>query len=181
MSLAEIILFPIGELGEVETAVVELLALSLSEHVNLRSRLSDIGISLEGSYDVARRQYYSTRLLERLLDHRADDDGKLLGIAGVDLYIPPLSFVFGEAQLGGDAAVISTHRLDQRFYGLERDVELLYSRCEKEAVHEIGHCFGLVHCRDYRCVMYLSYAVEDIDLKSNVFCPACRELLPPGP
>ncbi len=177
--MTEIILFSIGELGEVETALVELLALSLSEHVNLRSRVSDVVVPLEGAYDAARRQYYSTKLLERLLDHRAGDGAKLLGIAGVDLYIPPLSFVFGEAQLGGAAAVISTHRLDQRFYGLERDVELLYNRCEKEAIHEIGHCFGLVHCRDYRCVMYLSYAVEDIDLKSVVFCPACRESLPP--
>ena len=161
-------------------AVVELLALSLPESINLQCSVSSIGISLDGAHDVRRNQYYSTKLLERLVGHHAGDDAKLLGIAGVDLYIPPLSFVFGEAQLGGGSAVISTYRLDQPFYGLERDVDLLYNRCEKEAIHEIGHCFGLVHCRDYRCVMYLSYAVEDIDLKDAVFCPACRELAPPG-
>lgn len=175
--MAEIIIFPLGELGEVEMAIVELLALSLPECVGLPSRVSGVGIPLEGAYDVARRQYYSTRLLEKLLEHHAGADTKLLGISSADLYIPPLSFVFGEAQLGGAAAVISMHRLNQHFYGLADDSELLYDRCEKEAVHEIGHCFGLVHCKDYRCVMYLSYAVEDIDLKGNSFCPRCHGLL----
>lgn len=172
--MAEIIIFPFGE---VETAIVEFLALSLPEHLDLPSRVSDTKISLEGAYDVARKQYYSTKLLGRLLEHRKDADTKLLGVCDVDLFIPPFSFVFGEAQLGNSAAIISIHRLHQRFYGLEEDVELLYDRCEIEAIHEIGHCFGLVHCRDYRCVMYLSYAVEDIDLKSNSFCSKCRELL----
>ncbi len=172
--MAEIIIFP---LGEVDMAIVELLALSLPENLGIPSRVSDVTIPLEDAYDVARRQYYSTRLLERLLEHRAGDDVKLLGLSDVDLYIPVLSFVFGEAQFGGAAAVISTHRLRQRFYGLKDDSELLFARCEKEAIHEIGHCFGLVHCKDYRCVMYLSYAIEDIDLKGNSYCPKCCDLL----
>lgn len=158
-------------------AIVEFLALSLPENLNLRARISDVAISLEDAYDVARKQYYSTKLLERLLSHRADADTKLLGVADADLYIPPLTFVFGEAQLDNPAAIVSIYRLRQSFYGLPEDPTLLYDRCEKEAIHEIGHCFGLVHCRDYRCVMYLSYSIEDIDLKSNSFCPKCHEIL----
>ncbi len=172
--MSEIIIFPFGE---VEMAIVEFLALSLPENLELPSRVSDVRVTLEGAYDVARDQYYSTKLLERLLEHRAGDDAKLLGVSDVDLFIPPLSFVFGEAQLDNASSIISTHRLRQQFYGQEEDIELLYGRCEKEAIHEIGHCFGLIHCRDYRCVMYLAYAVEDIDLKGNSFCRVCRELL----
>jgi archaemetzincin len=85
--------------------------------------------------------------------------------------------VFGEAQFDNPASIISVHRLRQQFYGLPEDLDLLYLRTEKEAVHELGHSFGLIHCRDYRCVMFLSYSVEDIDLKSPTFCPKCRAAL----
>ena len=43
---------------------------------------------------------------------------RLLGITGLDLYIPILTFVFGEAQMGGPCAIVSYHRLAQEFYGL---------------------------------------------------------------
>jgi len=161
----------------VDTAIAEFLALSLPENVDFACEVSDTTIGLEGAYNVERKQYYSTKLLERLLAHRGADNAKLLGVADVDLFMPPLSFVFGEAQFDNPAAVISICRLRQEFYGLPEDQDLLYQRCEKEAIHELGHCFGLIHCKDYRCVMYLSYAVEDIDLKTNSFCEKCRKLL----
>lgn len=172
--MAEILIFPVGG---ADASIIEFLALSLRENLGLPCKASDVAISLEGTYDVVRKQYYSTKLLERLLSHRAGDETKLLGVADVDLFIPPLSFVFGEAQFDNPASIVSVHRLRQEFYGLPEDVELLYLRCEKEAVHELGHSFGLIHCKDYRCVMYLSYSVEDIDLKSNSFCRRCRETL----
>lgn len=172
--MTKILIFPVGG---VETSIVELLALLLPENVDFPCKVSDAVIGLEDAYDVGRKQYYSTRLLERLLTYRAGTDTKLLGVADVDLFMPPLSFVFGEAQFNNSAAIISIYRLRQEFYGLPEDADLLYHRCEKEAIHELGHCFGLIHCKDYRCVMYLSYSVEDIDLKSSFFCEKCRELL----
>jgi archaemetzincin len=172
--LARIHIFPVGG---VDNSILEFLALSLSENLKLSCEVADTAISLAGAYDVVRTQYYSTRLLERLLERRADDNTKLLGVADVDLFIPPLSFVFGEAQFDNPASIISVHRLRQQFYGLPEDLDLLYLRTEKEAVHELGHSFGLIHCRDYRCVMFLSYSVEDIDLKSPTFCPKCRAAL----
>jgi archaemetzincin len=94
-----------------------------------------------------------------------------------DLYIPVLTFVFGEAQLDGSAAIVSTHRLKNQYYGLQKDDTLLYIRLEKEIVHELGHTFGMYHCRDYECVMKSSTYVEEIDLKKATPCPVCAQFL----
>jgi predicted Zn-dependent protease len=101
----------------------------------------------------------------------------IVGVTDVDLYIPILSFVFGEAQLGGHTAVVSYHRLHQQFYGLPRDDSLLRERLVKEAIHEAGHTLGLTHCDDYDCVMAASHAVEWLDLKGARFCAACLSSL----
>lgn len=94
-----------------------------------------------------------------------------------DIYIPILTFVFGEAQLEGRCALMSGHRLHQEFYGLPRDEDLYMHRCEKEAVHELGHTMGLKHCQNFECVMRYSNSVADIDIKRNVFCPDCSRIL----
>ena len=94
-------------------------------------------------------------------------------MTSLDLYIPILTFVFGEAQLGGTSAVVSYHRLRQEFYGLPADMDLLANRLLIEAVHELGHTLHLTHCQDYRCVMAASHAVEWIDIKDSGFCDDC--------
>ncbi|HXZ41474.1 MAG TPA: hypothetical protein VEG68_12100, partial [Terriglobales bacterium] len=99
---------------------------------------------------------------------------RVLGVTAVDLYIPILTFVFGEAQVGGPCAVVSLHRLRQEFYGLPPDGKLLQHRLLKESVHEIGHTVNLAHCDDYRCAMAPSHAVEWIDLKESSLCVACQ-------
>ncbi len=98
---------------------------------------------------------------------------RLLGITAFDLYIPILTFVFGEAQLGGSGAVVSYHRLQQEFYGLPPDPDLLANRLLIEAVHELGHTLRLTHCHDYQCAMAPSHAVEWIDIKDSGFCEDC--------
>ena len=93
----------------------------------------------------------------------------------VDLFIPILTFVFGEAQLQGIGSVVSTHRLHNRFYGLPEDRELTTDRLLKEAVHELGHTYGLIHCSQQRCVMNASTYVENIDQKPAELCPVCQK------
>jgi len=99
---------------------------------------------------------------------------RVLGVTGVDLYIPILTFVFGEAQMGGPCAVVSFHRLMQEFYGLPADPAILIDRLIKEAVHEVGHTLDLTHCDDYSCAMAPSHAVEWIDLKGPALCGSCQ-------
>ncbi|GBC80959.1 hypothetical protein HRbin10_00063 [bacterium HR10] len=174
MSRALIELVPIGN---VDTDVLEFLALVLPETLPVSCRIRDHPIELDAAYHPLRQQYHSTTLLAQLVRGHRNPAVKVLGVTDVDLFIPILTFVFGEAQLGGAAAVLSVHRLDQRFYGLPEDRRLFLERCEKEALHELGHTFGLIHCSTFDCVMHFSNSIEHVDIKSNAFCPSCRRLV----
>jgi len=106
----------------------------------------------------------------------ARDTWKLLAVTSLDLYIPILTLVFGEAQVGGALLSSSYHRLRQELYGLPEDLDVLADRLLIEAVHELGHTLRLTHCDDYRCAMAPSHAVEWIDLKTaDIASRACRE------
>ena len=133
--------------------------------------------SLDGSFafDFSRNQYSSTSILSELLDKLKGYDGKILGVTNGDLFVPVLTYVFGEAQLDGKGAVVSSHRLREEFYGLRPNKEVLQIRLLKEAVHELGHTFGLIHCKNYLCVMHSSTGVEEIDVKTEKFCVECAE------
>ena len=122
----------------------------------------------------AAAQYYSTAILQRL-ERAADLDARVLGVTACDLYVPVLTFVFGEAQLDGNCAVVSTARLQEEFYGMPGREELHRERLVKEAAHELGHTFGLRHCADWRCVMSSSHGVERLDVKGADFCASCRK------
>lgn len=154
---------------------------SVTEHLSVVFDTSTAVLKSEIDFDAAfdphRRQYNSTVILSDLLAALPSKDSKLIGITSLDLFIPVLTFVFGEAQLGGNVAVTSTYRLHNAFYGLPEDPDLLLDRLHKEAVHEVGHTFGLTHCVDHRCVMHSSTFVEDIDLKGAKFCSGCRARL----
>jgi len=103
--------------------------------------------------------------------------GKVLGVTAADLYVPHLNFVFGEAYCPGKVAVISINRLRPEFYNEPPDIRLLLSRMSKEAVHELGHTFGLNHCSNSKCVMYFSNSIVDTDAKGSVFCDRCLQNL----
>jgi len=172
--MAEIHIVPVGS---VDRDILEFLSTALGETIGAKCVVSGGSIDPAGAFSPARRQYNSTQLLSKLLDSDRANGGKLLGVADVDLFIPVLTFVFGEAQLENRAALMSVHRLRQEFYGLPADERLFYERCEKEAVHELGHAFGLVHCKRFECVMHFSNSIEQVDMKKNLFCRNCTEQL----
>jgi archaemetzincin len=128
---------------------------------------------LEFAFDAVRGQYGSIPVLEMLVRLCPGDAFKLLGLTERDLFIPVLTFVFGQAQLGGRAAVVSMARLRQEFYGLEPNREVFLERAHKEVLHECGHLFGLVHCPDGNCAMSLATGVRQIDFKRAAFCAGC--------
>lgn len=155
-------------------AILQNLAKTLGNEFQQPVTINTTRFNFSYAYDSSRKQYHSTQLLNGLLNYFIGYQGKILGITELDLFIPILTFVFGEAQLNGKAAVVSSFRLEPQFYGLPKDDDLLMERIIKESVHELGHTFGLKHCRAYDCVMSSSTSAEEIEIKSLYFCNDCK-------
>jgi archaemetzincin len=139
----------------------------------VRCEILPVELDPTPSYHAERQQFHSSEILQRMQAFVRPNDWRLLAVAEVDLYIPILKYVFGEAQMGGPCALVSTYRLRQEFYGLDRDQTLVRDRLLKEAIHELGHTLNLRHCQDYQCTMASSHSVEWIDLRENRLCEAC--------
>jgi archaemetzincin len=175
--MARVFLVSVGAVG---SRTVAALGSAIEEFLPCRATFAGARLIPEFAFDFQRRQYWSTPILERLEAMRPAAADRVLGVAEVDLFIPILTFVFGEALLNRPPALISLHRLRPSFYGLPDDPGLTLERARREAVHELGHTFGLVHCPDYACVMHASRVADEIDLKGPGFCRACAAALP-GP
>jgi archaemetzincin len=167
-------LIPLGN-GHMDPGleVLEQLAASLVRIFQTPCRIRPEVLNPSFAYDTGRNQYYSTSILQRM-ERASDPDARNLGVTACDLYVPVLTFVFGEAQLDGNCAVVSTARLAEEYYGLPANPGLTHDRLVKEAAHELGHTFGLRHCSDWRCVMSSSHGVERLDVKEAEFCKKCR-------
>lgn len=147
----------------------------ISSIFHRETQIASLTIDPSFAYDYSRKQYNSSLFLAKLIDTKSRDTLRILGVTDLDLFIPILTFVFGEAQLNGPAAVVSIHRLRNQFYGLPKNDQLLQERLNKEAIHELGHTFGLIHCRNDFCVMNPSTYVERIDLKPLQMCHSCLQ------
>jgi len=161
-------------IGNVDDGLLKELRPAIEEILCVPCKVLPVRLDPEFAFHGERQQYHSSEILHRMQSLLTSDSWRMLGVASVDLYIPILTFVFGEAQMNGPCAVLSAHRLRQEFYGLPPDRELSRQRLLKEAVHEVGHTLNLTHCQDYRCVMASSHAVEWIDLKDSALCGSCR-------
>ncbi len=151
-------------IGAVDPQLLEWLGQSLYDKFHMRAEILSPALDPSFALHAERQQYHSSEILASMQRYIDGNTWRLLGITPLDLYIPILTFVFGEAQLGGTAAVVSYHRLQQEFYGLPPDRDLLANRLLIESVHELGHTLRLTHCHDYQCAMAPSHAVEWIDI-----------------
>jgi len=165
-------------MGDIEKWVLDALEKDLAVKFNSKvERHNPIQIP-EDAFNPTRKQYFSSLILKRLHGLMLAEKQELaLAIAEVDLYAEGLNFVFGEAEFGGQFAVISLARLRQSFYSLPENKDSFIERAKKEAVHELGHVFGLEHCPDPDCVMHFSNSLLDTDKKSSSFCSRCQGLL----
>jgi archaemetzincin len=133
----------------------------------------NINLNIEDAFSKDREQYFSTQIIADLLKRTDDLTGKVIVLTEADLYIPVLTFVFGEAQLNGKHSIVSVCRLHEEFYSERTDEVLLKERTLKEILHELGHNFGLKHCINWDCVMHSSTSIEEVDIKGKSYCSEC--------
>jgi archaemetzincin len=168
-----ILLVPVGE---IDAKVTERLQAELSKTFDKKVSIGKAMPHPVYAFNKKRNQYLSTTILYTLMEQEEyAGSEKILGIVDHDLYVPELNFVFGEASQ--KAAVISLTRLRQEFYRQPQDQTLYEKRILTEAVHELGHTYGLDHCRNPRCVMFFSNSLIDTDRKGFEFCSECKRKL----
>jgi archaemetzincin len=160
--------------GRFERVFLEKISEVVMHEFNCTVTLKDAHVDISDFFDPVRRQYNGDKLLKEVAAQNGIENSKTIGLFNVDLFIPILTYIFGQAQLNGKTAIASQYRLNNERYGMPTDEELLLQRFTKEVIHELGHTFGLIHCHTPTCVMRSSTYVEDIDQKESQFCEKCR-------
>ncbi|RMH02008.1 MAG: Zn-dependent protease [Aquificota bacterium] len=155
----------------VEKRLLLAVAKNIKEVFGLDVRFSHLSLPPKYGYNPLRHQYNASLLLEYLSRVYYKDMLKLVAVVPFDLYEEGLNFVFGVAQLGGRYALVGTLRL------WDRREDLFFERVMKEVNHELGHTFGLLHCKNPGCVMNFSNSLEEVDLKGRFFCESCNKIL----
>ncbi|MGE5497760.1 MAG: archaemetzincin family Zn-dependent metalloprotease [Syntrophothermus sp.] len=139
--------------------------------------LIKLPLDVKPSFYSDRGQYFSTQLIADAIKITGEIDGKVLILVEFDLFVPVFTYVFGEAQLRGKHSIVSVARFHEEIYSGKSSEQLLAERTKKEVLHELGHNFGLFHCRNWECVMHQSQGVEEIDIKGASYCDDCRSSL----
>lgn len=163
--------------GSFEESFIKQVATAVNHELMYPVNLKEAYLDLSEYYHPGRMQYNANMLLKTLDSSFSEDSRKTLGLFNVDLFIPILTFIFGQAFLNGRSGIASVYRLSNERYGIDSDKTILLERFKKEVIHELGHTFGLVHCHVPECVMRSGTYVEDIDQKGTALCLSCSSLL----
>ena len=163
-------------LGTVGEAVLNIVAANIQEILHVPVDILPSRQPPEFAYSDRRKQYHAALILKKLAESRRPHP-RILALVSVDLFIPVLTHVFGEAQMGGRAAVVSLHRLRQKEEGSRVSLDTFYERAVKVAIHEVAHTFDLVHCSQAECIMRFSSGLLDLDALPLFFCEYCEAFL----
>jgi archaemetzincin len=150
----------------------------ISSVLGIPATVSENHVRMMG-YVNGRKQLDAQVLLDstQAYKHRHAIDDPLLLVVHQDLFKNGSSFVFGLARQSVGAAVVSTARLSNEYYGRDTNDDDLIDRITKEGAHEVGHLLGLDHCTDRECVMFKPDTLDELDRKKKVLCTRCSEQL----
>jgi archaemetzincin len=166
----------ISPIGIDEPSLIEPLGEKVAGIFGYPVNICDLFNDIEYAYSTERHQYNSTLIINKLSETAPADYLKVLAICKKDLFIPILTYVFGEAQLNGKSCIVSIYRLKDTKAFLNPE-GVFQERVIKEAVHELGHTFNLKHCSDNNCVMHYCHSLNDVDNKKIGMCRYCSVLL----
>ena len=164
-------------LGPVAHDLLRVIADSIQGLVRLPVDVHEAIPLPEEAFMPSRGQYNVMALLKFLAENHAGSSLKVIGITAMDITNPILTYVFGEAYMDGEAAVMSYARLATTPSGDPIPWNHFLDRVVKVVIHEIGHMFNLVHCHHGRCVMRSSHNLVQLDEKLNYLCDYCEIFL----
>jgi archaemetzincin len=164
-------------ISEIDDSLVRALKQHLEQLFNHPVDTRNKTRSLEYAYDADRKQYKSPKILSRLQRLKRDPEDKIMGVVDVDLYAPGYEFVYGEAKISSGVATLSMYRLHPKGSPKQSQLKVFRERVIREALHEIGHLYGLGHCKRSRCIMRACTSLTEVDQAGNKFCLKCTEAL----
>lgn len=170
-------LIAVVPLGWVEEDVLRVVADSLQGILRMPVDVWGAMPIPEDAFMRGRNQYNAMTIIRYLAENHSDSSLKVLGIMDKDICNPIITYVFGEAYMGGRAAVMSSARLSATPSGEPVSREQFLDRVVKVALHEIGHTFNIPHCHTGRCVMRASNNLVELDDKLNYMCDYCEIFL----
>lgn len=153
-------------LGNLDPLAVSIMGAHIQAVLGLDTRIQPVRAKPDYAYMPVRNQFDASKIIKSLATE-SDGAPLKLGVLQSDLSIPILTYVFGESQMGGKAAVVSLHRL------FDIDRQVTYQRAAKICVHEVGHLLGLEHCWQAGCLMRFSKQLEQLDRLALGFCDSC--------
>ncbi|MGD8368910.1 MAG: archaemetzincin [Desulfobacterales bacterium] len=166
----------ISPIGDLESDLIETVAKTVRRLFLFPAQVIPLLGDIEFAFDKSRNQYHSTPILAELAERAPECALKVLALTRFDLFIPILTFVYGEAQLGGRASIVSIARLEESLSPLHPRERFL-GRAAKEGAHELAHTFDLRHCKDEGCIMHYCRSIRDVDQKNDTLCRYCKTLL----
>ncbi|MHC2995733.1 MAG: archaemetzincin family Zn-dependent metalloprotease [Candidatus Atribacteria bacterium] len=161
-------------IGSLDRSLLKNLVKVLDERFKIRFYIKEPLEIPKDAFNPRRGQFDPNKIFKILKRYEGK---KVLGIIDQDLYAQGLNFIFGQAEPLGRCALVSITRLRQEFYGLPKDEMIFFNRIIKEAIHELGHTYGITHCSNKDCVMFFSNSIIDTDRKNSFFCKMCQEKL----
>ena len=166
----------ISPVGDLSTELLDKMAEKIKRIFGFSTAIDSILQDLSFALDHNRNQHHSTMILEQLAYNIPSNAIRVIAVAQVDLFIPILTHVYGEAQLGGTACIVSTFRLNEGRSAMNVSQKYI-DRIVKESIHELGHTFSLRHCPEDACIMHYCRNEEDVDRKSDELCRYCKVML----
>jgi archaemetzincin len=167
-------LIPIGEVSEM---IPKVLAAHILGYLNLDAEVLPPLKHPAYAHNKKRMQYDAAVILKAMESEPLNDYHKVLGIVDLDIFVPIVTYVFGEARKGGRYGLVSAYRLKKNSDGSPSPMPLLLERAAKVALHELVHLFDLSHCMDARCLMHYSGELEELDKTPLYFCRYCSVYL----